>query len=1048
MKRTLLLVILLLMVSIEAALAQSRRVTGQVLDETGQGLPGAGINVKNTNTGTVTDVDGKFQLDVPSSDNVLVIQAIGYVTQEATITGNGVIVHMQPQARTLHETVVTALGIRRERKRVGYSVGQVDSGAIQKSGEYNVVEALSGKTSGVQVTSSAGTPGGSSKILLRGIPNIQGGNQPLIVIDGIPFDNSTSQPVAGDYPYNQNLTGVNESNRALDINPDDVESISVLKGPAAAALYGSSGANGAIMITTKKGKRGQGHGLGVNYRSSVELTTVNKLPKMQNQYLQGNNGKFATFDPGPDGLILTGDDVLGTPNSWGPRADTAGLPVYDKYKDFFKTGVGYTNNVAIDGGGEYSTFRLGIGNYTTTGIVPNSKLKRTNVTLSGTAKLSDWLDVGGSVEYINTQGQRVQNGSNTGGIMLTLLRAPINYNVKNYYNDATGQQTMYYGVYDNPLFSAYHNTYNDQTNRLFGNVYANAKLSKTWSINWKLGTDFYNTSARQVFDLSSTANDAADGLGQVNYSTIYNRTLYSDFILHYDKPLSEKFQLNAFVGYNFWYSEDASTFSRGRNLQVPGLYNLSNTSDYYASNTEDYIRTQGLFGDVSIGYNSLLYLTITGRNDWTTAFGMNGRSLFYPKADLSWIFSEHIPQNNFFSYGKARIAYSDAGFGPDAYTYTRQIYYTQPFITDGNTNGNSFPYLGQAGFAPSNINYPGGLTPADNEGYEGGLELHFWKNRISLEGTIYKQLSHNNLITQPIAPSSGYQYQITNAGEVQNKGIELDLNIDVLKSNNFQWSIGGNFTRNRSLVTSLPPGVPSINVESGFSDLGSYAIVGQPYGVFYGTAWQRDPTTGKILVDENGQAIVSNTSKVIGDPNPKWLMNIFNSFTIYGLNFSFQFDFRHGGDVWDGTYARLNRIGVTEESADRNRTYVIDGIYAPGTPNEGQQNSTPVSAQYYYQTFKGDGGNYAVENAIEDGSWVRLRSVNLSYRFNFRKNHPDRAMNYLELGVTGRNLWLHTKYKGIDPETSLTGAGSNILGYDYFNNPGSKSVMFSLRVGL
>lgn len=1055
MRKAYLLVTFLLAVWAQTAHAQTRRVTGRVLDETGYGLPGAGISVKgNPHIGTATDGDGNFQLDVPVENNTLIVQAISYTRQEVTLTGNNIVVRMKVQANVLNETVVTALGIRKEKKSLGYSVSDVNSETIEKSGEQNVVEALAVKTPGTTVTSSSGTPGASSQILLRGHSTFTGNNEPLFVVDGIPIDNSTTQPVAGDYPYNQNLTGVNESNRALDINPADIESISVLRGPAAAALYGSRGGNGAIIITTKKGKYGKGKNLGITYSSSIEVVKVNKLPKLQDQYLQGNGGKFSTYSTGPDGLvdignaIATGDDIIGTANSWGPRKDTAGMPTYNKYKDFFRTGMIYNNNLSITGGSENAIFRLSLGNTTNKGIVPNSKYNRTTVNFSGETKLSNWLTVGAAANYTNSNSTMVQNGSNTGGVMLTLLRAPINYDINNYYNNTTNQPTRYFGVYDNPLFTVYNNPYTNQTDRFFGNVYANAKLSDNWSINWKVGTDEYSTQTRQIFDIGSTANDAADGTGQINRSTSNFRQLYSDFFLKYDKYLTEKLELNAFIGYNFWYQEATAAFERGRNLLVPGNFNFQNTQNYYVSNSEVYQRTQAIFGEATLGYNSRFYLTVTGRNDWTTAFGPAGRSLFYPKADLSYVFSESIPKNDILSYGKIRVAYSDAGTGPDPYTYIRTTYFTQPFITDGYTNGAGFPYLGQGGYAPSNINYVGGLVPADVEGRELGLEFRLLKSRVGLEIVGYDQISHNNLINRPVAPSSGFQYEYTNAGEIQNKGIELSLNVDIIKSKDFQWTIGGNWTRNRSKVLDLVSGVNQISIESGFVDIGSYAIVGQPYGVFYGSAWQRDPATGKILVDEDGQALVDPQSKKIGDPNPKWTMGINNSLTFKGFNFSFLIDIRHGGDIWNGTWARLNRIGMTDESADRNRTYVIDGVYAPGTPNAGQQNTTPVSAVYYYQTFKGDGGNYAVENAIQDGSWVRLRSVNLSYRFDFRKKHEGSVISYLDLGITGRNLILITKYKGVDPETSLTGAGSNIGGWDYFNNPGTKSVIFSARVGL
>ena len=465
----------------------------------------------------------------------------------------------------------------------------------------------------------------------------------------------------------------------------------------------------------------------------------------------------------------------------------------------------------------------------------------------------------------------------------------------------------------------------------------------------------------------------------------------------------------------------------------------------YASNSEAYGRTSGLFGEVTLGYRSRLYVTATGRNDWTSSYGRNGQSLFYPKVDAAWIFTEGLPKNNILNYGKVRLAYADAGTGPLGYL---SRIYTQPFITDGNTNGVGFPYLGQVGFAPSNVLIDLNAKPQHVQGKEAGLELHMFHNRVTFEGTVYYQLTLDNLISLPIAPSTGYVSYATNGGTSRNEGVELALNIDVLKGRKIGWSVFGNFTMDRSKVLAINPNVSEIATGNGFSEIGSYAIVGQPVGVFYGTAWMRDSATGKILVDANGKALVDPVARKVGNPNPDWTMGLGSTFTYKNFIFSFLWDIRHGGDIWNGTWARDNRLGISEESGDRNHLYLIDGVYEPGIANAGQKNTTQVNPYYYYQTFKGDNGNYAVENAIQDGGWVRLRSVNLSYRFTFGNSTRQTFFEYMEVGVTGKNLLLFTKYKGVDPETSLTGASTGLRGYDYFNNPGTKSVLFSVKLGL
>jgi hypothetical protein len=466
-------------------------------------------------------------------------------------------------------------------------------------------------------------------------------------------------------------------------------------------------------------------------------------------------------------------------------------------------------------------------------------------------------------------------------------------------------------------------------------------------------------------------------------------------------------------------------------------------NELYASNSESAMQTNAVFADVSLGINSMLYFNLTGRNEWSTTFGKNGKSFFYPKADVSFVFSELMKEFKQLSYGKIRMAYAQAGISPPV--YTDRNYYTAPIFTDGFTNGNSFPYNGQAGFGGSNTYYPGNLNPEIVTGKELGVELKFFKNRFGIDFTTYKQITTNSLLTRPIAPSTGYSYMFTNTGKLQNKGIEIAVNLDVIKKKNITWNVFGNFTRNRSEVLALAPGVKELSIESGFASIGSYAIVGEPYGVFYGTKWQRN-AAGKVMIGENGLPLVDPITGNIGNPNPDWLMGLGNSFTIHGFNFSFLFDIRKGGDIWNGTYARMQRIGVTEESADREKMYLIEGEFAPGTTKAGQVNDVKVSAFNYFTKYQGDAAGSAAENSIQDGSWVRLRSMNIGYRFDLASKNEH--VQYIDLYVTGRNLWLKTKYKGVDPETSLTGAGSNINGFDYFNNPGSKSVLFGIRVGL
>lgn len=1021
MRRIMLLMAVLLVNT--AFLFAQNTITGKITDaKNGLPIERATIKVKNEKSLTLSKADGSFELAANADSGDLLVSFAGYAPVTLKFYGSSALeVKLVQETKNLDEVVVTALNVSREKKRIGYSVTEVNTGLIEKSGEQNVIEALAGKVAGVQVTGTGGTPGASSKILIRGNSTFTGNNQCLVVVDGIPVDNSTFQPSAAD-PF-VNLYGVNESNRAIDINPADIQSVTILKGPAAASLYGARGGNGAIVITTKKGRNNNGR-TGITFNSAVEWTKVSRLPKLQDQFIQGSGGVAAP-----------------TQFSFGPKADTAGVPTYDKYDQFFKTGTVFTNNIAISGGTQTSSFRLGVGNSTNKGIIPNSKFERSNINFSAESKLKDWLTVGASANYVISSGERVQNGNGRGSIMLTLLRAPINYDINNWI-DAAGNEVKYFGAFDNPMFTAERNPYTDKTNRVFGNVYTNISFTKDLSLDWRVGVDYYNTAAKQIYDLTSFANTSGTlGTGQINYSTNSNKQIYSDVMLRYKKNLSSKLELNAMAGFNVWDNQYHFNFDRGTNIQVPGLYNLDNASVLFATNNESYEQTNALFGEVALNYNNFLNLTLTGRNDWTTAFGRDGGSFFYPKADLAWIFSEHIPANKILSYGKLRLAYADAGTGPKPYTYDNIMYYIRPGYTDGsNTAINTFPYLGQGGYAPSNIKYPGNLVPAHVKGKEIGLELKFLKNRITLDGVYYYQRSTDNLLQMPVAASTGYSYEYTNAGEIENKGIELTLGADVIKTKDLAWNVSANWSKNNSKVLSLAPGVSQIELEKSLGGVSFYTLVGQPYGIFYGTAWKRN-AAGKLLLDNDGKAI-KTPLQGLGSPNPDWLMGISSSLTYHNINFSFLFDIRQGGLIYNGTWVSLSQYGLTDESADRDRTYLIDGVYDENTAKPGEQNTSAVPAAYYFQTFKGIDG--ATENAMQDGSWVRLRSVSLGYRFDKFKT---KAISYIDLSVSGRNLWLSTKYKGVDPETSLSGAGSNISGLDYFNNPGTKSYGVALKVG-
>ncbi len=1047
MRKKLLTLLLAWMVSMVTVWAQTRQITGLVSDRK-EPIFGATVQVKGTAIGTVTNANGRYVLDVPTTATAVVIKSKGYKTIELSIAGQSEInAILIVDNENLDEMVVTAFGIEHERKTLGYSSQKIGGDDLKKSGEQNMIQGLAGKAAGVYVQGSGGTPGASAKVLLRGNVTFTGENQPLIVVDGVPIDNSTSQSVAGDYPYNANLQGVNSSNRGVDINPDDIESMNILKGPAAAALYGVRAGAGAIIITTKKGKKGA-KSFSVDLNSSIEISQVNKLPNLQMKYSQGTGGGALNADQ--SGSIGAGIYKPGTTSAnWGNLTkDSLGITPTDNMGNFFKTGYAYNNNISITNNTENSSMRVSIGRLTQSGVVPNTSFERTSARISMDSRLSKRFTMGGTVNLINSGGVRSQNGSNLSGVMLGLLRAPNSFNLNDPnqggYKNPDGTQRQYFGIYDNPYWTVYENPFKDNVNRALGNINFTYDPLDWMSITYRLGTDMYTDQRKQIFAIGSWAPDNAPG-GEIDENTQRYKEYYSDLLVTIKKDLSPDLKTTLLVGNNLNHRYSQDLFLRGRDLSAPGNYNLSNAATLYSSEGNVTIRTAALFADFNAAYKNFLFIGLTGRNEWASTFGTAKNNFFYPSANISLVFSElvKIPK---MSFGKVRLAYAQAGMSPDP--YRTRTYFTRATYTDGFTGGLSFPYLGQNGYGYSSLIGNPNLRPERNTGMEVGADIRFFESRFGIDFTYYNQKSTDLLVTRPIAPSTGYSNLYTNAGSMVNKGIELIVSGTPVKTKDFSWDINVNYARNRNTVLELGEGLKEISLESGFTEMGAYAIKNLPYGVLYGTRWDRT-SNGDLIIGANGLPRKALERGQIGNPYPKWYGGIRNTFTYKKLSFTFLWDVRVGGDIWNGTWARLNNIGRTAESAEgREKFYIIPGQKVVSVNPDGSENyesnDIKISAYNYYRTFKGDGGAYAAENAIQDGGWVRLRDASISYALPIGPK-ASRKIKGVTLSVTGRNLLLFTDYTGVDPETSLTGAGSNIGGWDYFNNPGTKSYTFALK---
>ncbi len=1027
--------LILLLISMQLH-AQTRFIRGKITGPDSTVLEGASVKAIGTTQSTFSNKDGDWSLAIAGSITQLEISMNGYVTVQLQVpTGSDILnVTLQDDAIGISTITVTALGIKKQQRSLGNSVQTVKGSEVAGSGEQNVIQGISSKVAGALVTGSGGTPGASSRIILRGASSFTGENQPLVVVDGVPINNETTQSSPEDYPFNPDLQGVNNSNRAIDINPDDIETISVLKGPAAAALYGVRGANGAIIITTKRGNAG-GKQFSVDVNSSFEFSQVNKLPQKQRLYGQGDGGGAMDINGNP---IEEGTAKRTVSRSWGAKTNNP----YNNENTLFKTGFNMNHNIGVTVGGDRTTARFSVGSTRQTGVVPNTEFNRLSARVNTDTRLGQKFILSSSVNLINSGGIRPQNGSNLSGLMLTLMRSPADFNIaggdgsKNYLNK-DGSQYQYFANYDNPLFTVYENPFRDNVNRMLGNMSLNYSPLEWLTATWRVGTDQYTDSRKQIFAVGSWNTDNAPG-GEIDENILKYKEIYSDLLLNITKNLGRNLGMNLMLGNNLNSRNNTDQFLRGRDLAVPNFYNLSNASNRYASSSEVTIKTAALFFNAEFDYKKYLYLNVTGRNEWASTFGANKSSFFYPSANMAFVFSEFIPKNNILSFGKARVSYAQAGKNPTA--YATRTYYVNPYFTDGFTGGLNFPYLGQNGFGLSDILGNADLRPEKTTGTEIGFDLRFLKGRLNLDLTLYKQVSTDILVNMPLAPSTGFQRVLQNSGSMENKGIEVILGGSPIKKRHFEWNAMLNFASNRNRVTKLAPGVKEIEIESGFSSIGSYAIVDQPYGVLYGSRWERN-SEGKLIIGADGLPLVANTRGKIGNPYPKWYGGLRNTLKYKKVNFTFLFDVRKGGDIWNGTWARMNNLGLTDESGNRNQTYIIEGV----NESDGQPNTTPVSAANYYRVYKGDNGNYAAENAVQDGSWLRLREVGLSYTLPFKLG---KTLKKVEVGFVGRNLLLFTAYKGVDPETSLTGAGSNIGGFDYFNNPGTKSFMFNLKLGI
>ena len=1038
---------LLLALMTQITFAQERAVSGTVSDNTGLPLPGVSVLVKGTKTGTQTDFDGRYTIKASPSQTLL-FSYIGMKPQEVGAKSTSINVKMVSATTELESVVVTAFGIKRNPKKLGYSVSSVKAADITENSEPDLSRALSGKVAGVNVNISTGVAGAANQITIRGVNSLIGNTDPLIIVDGVAYSNvsvtSTSQ-ITGGGGYESALSS---------LDPNDIADISVLKSTAAAALYGSRAMNGVIVVTTKSGasKSSKAEKLSVNVGTGTYFETIANLPEYQNTYGTGANFQYSNAN-----------------GSWGPRFDKlATIPTWptllaafpDKFgatipyvakpnnvKDLFRTGTVVDRTVGFNYSGPDGNFNATISNLAQDGYIPNNSYDRTSMAAGGNFKLSKKFTVGANLSYSRTKQIGGFFGENQfGGASSSFARTLFlgrNWDLSLPYTDPkTGASITPNGTqFDHPFWSWEHDVITTLTDRMVTGLNLNYKFNDNISAAYRVGLNKYSLSRDQIRDIGSRANS---GLGNLLKDDFTNEDIESTLLLNLNYQLSEKFNLTAIFGNNVLQNNYTRIQNEGKEFILPNIYNFRNVKNI-VNNGDDRAqkRNVGVFADVTLSYKDYLFLNATARNDWSSSLPKDNNSYFYPSVSASAILTDALNiKNNVLTFAKLRASFARVGRDNSAeflkIAFAQgQAYNNNPLIGNSSTLGDQ------------------SVKPEFSDEFEVGTDLEFFNKRIGVDLSYYDKKT-SDLITDVTVPStSGYSVLRTNAGSISNKGIELGLNLVPVKTKNFKWTLNTMFTKNKNEVLSLKEGLDRIQLNANQI---AYAIPGQAFGVFYGTKFARD-TDGSFLINPSGGGIIADVKPgIIGDPNAKFKVAFVNTITYKAFSLKTQFDWKQGGDISSVTIQSLLGRGVTRDTEDREKYYTIPGYYASndGTlllDSSGNRipNTTQMSMNELY--FSPPGGNtFAInsvnEASIYDGTVFRLREVALTY------DVPAKILEKLPFGkisfsVLGSNLWYFApnvpKYTNFDPETTSYGK-STLQGIETSAAPTAKRIGFKVNL--
>ena len=1098
MKKLLLFSIMLLTSLITESWAQERAISGKVTSvEDGSTLPGVNVVLKGTTNGTITDVDGNYRLSLPSEGGTLTFSFIGLATQEVNVGARSVIdITMSADVQQLSEVVVTALGVARDTKALGYAVQEVKSEALVESGTSNTTDALVGKVAGVQITRSSGSAGGGSRIVVRGQTSMVGNNQALIVIDGVRTNNETLLSEGS-------TAGTAQTNRLADLNVADIESISVLKGAAATALYGTAGSTGVIAITTKKGKSGEG--LRVNFSSQVAFDLITTTPELQSIYAQGSGGKYRDPSTGSSGswgpkisdleyatdgshdgapaakaFDANGNYIYDKNGFLVPKGNGTAANTYDNVSDFFQTGVSLTNSISISGGSDVATFRFSASSHDQDGITPNEEYLRKTASIATTLQATKELSFSGTLNYARSDHQRIQQGSNTSGLLLGLYRTPASFDNSNGFGfDAVNEPSSYIfpngaqrnyrggGGYDNPYWIINNALRNEGVHRVFGNFQANYKVNDWINIGMNIGTDVTSDDRKQNFEIGSRTNSSGSVILD-EFTTVQTDAYFN---INGQGQLNDDFALNYLAGVNLFSFNRHNLYTQGEALVFQGFPDISNASSISASEIDERYRSLGFFGQLEVSWRNIFFVTATARQDYDSrlvvpdSFDAGEVGFFYPSVSGSLIFTELIPENNILSFGKLRASWAKVG-APPPFAYLTSTPYETSVIGDGWGASISWPIQGVTSFELDNQLGNKNLTPEISTTIEVGADLRFLEGKVGLDFTYFTRKTEDAILNASLARSSGYSSGWQNAGKLSTTGIEITLNANPVSFQNFNWNTQLNWSTSESIVDELAPGIERLFL-AGFNSAGTYLVKGNAYGAIFGGTYLREQSGtsadtnlnipgGPVVINsdpesaEYGYQLIDDTARAIGDPNPDFILGWSNNLSYKNVSVGFLLDWRKGGDLWNGTAWALSFFGRSQLTADTREEapIILDGVVNTGTAENPKYvpNDIPIVRDQGYWTSSLGGFGAVGEQFVQDGGWIKLREVSVNYQLP-NSLFTNNFIRGVSIGFIGRNLWYNWGYDGVDPETSLTGTG-NGQGFDYFNQPSTKTVLFKLNINI